>query len=105
MADKNDNTVNYSIVAEETKNCVRDQSTNLIETLADQLATHLLKTFRIQKIDRKSTRLNSSHRCISYAVFCLKKKIRGADGGEDLGYINDIFGTQDFDRTPRPHML
>src|SRR5437879_8897730 len=28
--------------------------------------------FRVQ--DRKSTRLNSSHRCISYAVFCLKKK-------------------------------
>src|SRR5437763_8128899 len=26
------------------------------------------------RIDRKSTRLNSSHRCISYAVFCLKKK-------------------------------
>src|SRR5437764_9321220 len=25
--------------------------------------------------DRKSTRLNSSHRCISYAVFCLKNKI------------------------------
>src|SRR5437879_6500783 len=25
------------------------------------------------KADRKSTRLNSSHRCISYAVFCLKK--------------------------------
>ena len=25
-------------------------------------------------IDRKSTRLNSSHRCKSYAVFCLKKK-------------------------------
>src|SRR5437764_3233678 len=24
--------------------------------------------------DRKSTRLNSSRRCISYAVFCLKKK-------------------------------
>src|SRR5436189_2862286 len=27
-----------------------------------------------RKADRKSTRLNSSHRCISYAVFCLKKK-------------------------------
>src|SRR5438132_3987405 len=27
-----------------------------------------------QKIDRKSTRLNSSHTVISYAVFCLKKK-------------------------------
>src|SRR5437763_10370065 len=26
------------------------------------------------KRDRKSTRLNSSHRCTSYAVFCLKKK-------------------------------
>src|SRR5437762_7705910 len=26
------------------------------------------------QVDRKSTRLNSSHRCISYAVFCLKKK-------------------------------
>src|SRR5437763_5522137 len=28
--------------------------------------------------DRKSTRLNSSHRCISYAAFCLKKKKRNA---------------------------
>src|SRR5437879_5287070 len=27
-----------------------------------------------EKEDRKSTRLNSSHRCISYAVFCVKKK-------------------------------
>src|SRR5207248_8994168 len=27
-----------------------------------------------QRLDRKSTRLNSSHRTISYAVFCLKKK-------------------------------
>src|SRR5689334_24442901 len=32
---------------------------------------------REQKIgDRKSTRLNSSHSSISYAVFCLKKKIK-----------------------------
>jgi dihydroneopterin aldolase len=50
MADRIDNTVNYSIVAEETKNFVRDQSTSLIETLADRLAMHLLKTFRIQKV-------------------------------------------------------
>src|SRR5437763_14102897 len=28
----------------------------------------------VMETDRKSTRLNSSHRCISYAVFCLKKK-------------------------------
>src|SRR5438876_9289636 len=30
-------------------------------------------------IDRKSTRLNSSHPSISYAVFCLKKKTRAAE--------------------------
>src|SRR3712207_7495983 len=29
---------------------------------------------RYARIDRKSTRLNSSHANISYAVFCLKKK-------------------------------
>src|SRR2546430_12435504 len=28
----------------------------------------------LQRLDRKSTRLNSSHSQISYAVFCLKKK-------------------------------
>src|SRR5438132_3802427 len=28
----------------------------------------------VSRIDRKSTRLNSSHTVISYAVFCLKKK-------------------------------
>src|SRR5690625_6238980 len=30
----------------------------------------------LTKTDRKSTRLNSSHVAISYAVFCLKKKIK-----------------------------
>src|SRR5687768_17863677 len=29
---------------------------------------------RVREVDRKSTRLNSSHGYISYAVFCLKKK-------------------------------
>src|SRR5947209_14879960 len=33
-------------------------------------------SLKIGTIDRKSTRLNSSHANISYAVFCLKKKIR-----------------------------
>src|SRR5690606_40676683 len=36
--------------------------------------------------DRKSTRLNSSHVKISYAVFCLKKKQRHeCDGGRAVG--------------------
>src|SRR2546429_4736799 len=34
----------------------------------------LLEDFACPLIDRKSTRLNSSHGYISYAVFCLKKK-------------------------------
>jgi dihydroneopterin aldolase len=50
LADNIHKTVNYSSVAEETKSFVRDQSVNLIETLADLLATHLLKTFPIQKV-------------------------------------------------------
>src|SRR5689334_24330371 len=32
------------------------------------------KQFALPPIDRKSTRLNSSHSSTSYAVFCLKKK-------------------------------
>src|SRR5437764_3260867 len=37
-------------------------------------ADHLEWSDAFGEQDRKSTRLNSSHRCISYAVFCLKKK-------------------------------
>src|SRR5258708_14598935 len=33
-------------------------------------------TTGLKNTDRKSTRLNSSHQIISYAVFCLKKKRR-----------------------------
>src|SRR5438105_8595336 len=32
----------------------------------------------VDEVDRKSTRLNSSHEWISYAVFCLKKKNKGS---------------------------
>src|SRR6266516_3359974 len=38
--------------------------------------TGLLKGIAGAAQDRKSTRLNSSHRTISYAVFCLKQKTR-----------------------------
>src|SRR2546422_4096663 len=34
---------------------------------------------RVEGLDRKSTRLNSSHGYISYAVFCLKKKKKQED--------------------------
>src|SRR5438105_8017798 len=38
------------------------------------LVQQLLCGFDVFALDRKSTRLNSSHEWISYAVFCLKKK-------------------------------
>src|SRR5690606_14072022 len=42
----------------------------------DKLAFSCLMTVTPRGADRKSTRLNSSHVKISYAVFCLKKKTR-----------------------------
>src|SRR5207248_8550337 len=42
--------------------------------LAAMVAIALVVILLTEGLDRKSTRLNSSHRTISYAVFCLKKK-------------------------------
>src|SRR5438552_12551399 len=39
-------------------------------------------------VDRKSTRLNSSHQIISYAVFCLKKKKRAVHQEERRAEMN-----------------
>src|SRR5947208_11484977 len=43
-------------------------------------------TRRLVFQDRKSTRLNSSHQIISYAVFCLKKKNRPDQGADPRAY-------------------
>src|SRR5574341_1733788 len=50
-----------------------------------QRARRDLIFFADSDLDRKSTRLNSSHQLISYAVFCLKKKNggKGREGRED----------------------
>src|SRR2546427_1881509 len=52
------------------------RQTVLAPFLALQQQTELLSASleRYDAVDRKSTRLNSSHSQISYAVFCLKKK-------------------------------
>src|SRR5947209_12080964 len=50
---------------------------NLQRLLAVHLQVRVVKQpslRRRSRVDRKSTRLNSSHANISYAVFCLKKK-------------------------------
>src|SRR5258707_9447358 len=44
------------------------------------------KKVRRHLIDRKSTRLNSSHANISYAVFCLKKKKKRINKADPIGY-------------------
>src|SRR5690625_7078911 len=44
------------------------------EILKDRIAEHIDNVAKYFAEDRKSTRLNSSHVAISYAVFCLKKK-------------------------------
>src|SRR5438552_9735146 len=40
----------------------------------EQLHRAVERHHHVRRLDRKSTRLNSSHQIISYAVFCLKKK-------------------------------
>src|SRR5437899_3899981 len=59
---------------------LRGQAGDLIARLHDEACAFELAdrrdeiAKRLEKGDRKSTRLNSSHLGISYAVFCLKKK-------------------------------
>src|SRR5207248_6524229 len=51
-----------------------------VEGFATHLASsEVLDAPSVSEQDRKSTRLNSSHRTISYAVFCLKKKNNNID--------------------------
>ena len=50
LADNIEKAVNYSAVADETKRFACEQAVDLIETLADRLAAHLLKSFPIQKV-------------------------------------------------------
>src|SRR5438034_1514905 len=53
---------------------VGQQLQGFLQTHRDRAGTFVQKLVR----DRKSTRLNSSHTVISYAVFCLKKKTENA---------------------------
>src|SRR2546427_9412226 len=46
----------------------------LLDPLLQLLVVHPVLENQMYHQDRKSTRLNSSHSQISYAVFCLKKK-------------------------------
>src|SRR5437762_242066 len=66
-------TVNITLQVGEVAQSVEVQANaSQVETRSTAVGT-VIEQQRILE-DRKSTRLNSSHRCISYAVFCLKKK-------------------------------
>src|SRR5437762_8107598 len=57
---------------------VTEQAVRVLREVASLYGHKFLFEEHLVGGDRKSTRLNSSHRCISYAVFCLKKKIPAA---------------------------
>src|SRR5205807_5918092 len=68
----------------------------MVSMLPDMM---LVATGMAMALDRKSTRLNSSHLVISYAVFCLKKKMEllQADAdGHNSRHINN-FGCDSFE--------
>src|SRR5256885_10743828 len=66
---------------------------NCAEHLHDQHA--VMRDDRPATLDRKSTRLNSSHLVISYAVFCLKKKKKQTSDTSSTNINIDRVGSSD----------
>src|SRR5258708_23264855 len=64
------------------------RSTSLFQILAGELKPDQGE-FKFGQTDRKSTRLNSSHQIISYAVFCLKKKSHWEYAPSELLVLSD----------------
>src|SRR2546430_5324335 len=65
-------------------------SCTFLSQAALDTAVSVTRTVLASGLDRKSTRLNSSHSQISYAVFCLKKKKKNIDDITAYQYTNDI---------------
>src|SRR5438477_12932617 len=66
----------------------RDRACPLPNDIAPAAADHLSRP------DRKSTRLNSSHMSISYAVFCLKKKKKNTNKSQHRRESKQSFNQQ-----------
>src|SRR5437762_8994633 len=71
MVDTSDDWIITRTGIKERRIAAKDENTS---DMAAKAALKAIEQAKISPKDRKSTRLNSSHRCISYAVFCLKKK-------------------------------
>src|SRR5690606_40008954 len=72
FVDYDENPREYNLSAVNTLIDIHTRVSDLYSKPYNQISEQL--RLAIEKIDRKSTRLNSSHVQISYAVFCLKKK-------------------------------
>src|SRR5258708_17576931 len=65
----------YTTLFRSTVSLLVDPTSNLVRRrFAVYVSGFVSSNNRHNEADRKSTRLNSSHQIISYAVFCLKKK-------------------------------
>src|SRR5256885_6807634 len=67
-----------------SRNCASRENATPPDPATTAAATHRAGAGR----DRKSTRLNSSHLVISYAVFCLKKKKKIKEKNPEVLYIH-----------------
>src|SRR5437764_8606150 len=68
------NTIDTTEIARVRRQLSRSEVDAVLGHLGVARRPSIVYIGRLVPGDRKSTRLNSSHRCISYAVFCLKKK-------------------------------
>src|SRR2546426_5077529 len=68
-----------------TKVVACEVGTDALENAVNEPVKFTFPLLLTKSVDRKSTRLNSSHLVISYAVFCLKKKKK-----ESQNIVNDF---------------
>src|SRR5260221_7256257 len=64
-----------------------------LKALVERDEPAALPAGQTEYIDRKSTRLNSSHTVISYAVFCLKKKKKVKRGHTSASSLTGIYNS------------
>src|SRR3712207_8346676 len=79
-----------SVILNEVSNINKELKELQLQLEKEQIKSNEITTAKVDidsYIDRKSTRLNSSHANISYAVFCLKKKKININIHHYLSYI------------------
>src|SRR5438445_8600567 len=75
-----------------------EHSGGLVENEHPRASQQQFEDLHLLLLDRKSTRLNSSHANISYAVFCLKKKNKNKN-------YNTSTSTRNYETSAIPHTV